>query len=377
MLFSIRFKLRNQNYNPQTGLTPLYVRISVNSVFCSDFYSGVRCVAKSWNSKLQMIEGTNRNVLQDNATLENIKADLKTLVNGLCDGETVHTVRERYLEKYVSIPTLLESFDLYIKNVKAKQGIKEDALKKWRKSAEHLSSFVKPNFRLDELKKGFSSKYYLHLFHECKLSNNHAVRNVSYLRAVVDYCVDEGLCRANPVSMLGLKRNKAKPIKYLSESDVKILEGLKLSGITEQCRDLFLFECYTSLDNNEMKRLEQHHINDRVIKIRRGKVDGSLQIIPILPNARAILEKYDYKLPVLETYIINRNLKVLHGFISFTDSLTTKVGRKTAGMFFLYNGVPLDVVSRILGHSSVKTTQRHYADILDEFLILKTTKHLL
>lgn len=377
MSYSIRFRLRKQNFNEQTGLTPLYCRLSINSVFCSDFYIGVRIDAQKWDSKRQIITGSNRECLQDNQRLENIRTDIKALINAMCEGETVHDVKSKYCDKVVQPPTLLQAFRAYIDTEKIGSSIQPDALKKWEKSYYYLSTFVRANFRLDEIDGNFSRRYYKHLVSVEKLSNNQSIRNVSYLSTVLKWCVIEGYTNSNRVSTDGMKRTKKSAILYLSDKDVKTLENLQVSGIVEQCRDLFLFGCYTSLDNNEIKRLGQIDNEETFLKVSRGKVNGSLQIVPIIPKARAILEKYAYRLPVLDTYTITRNIKVLASFLTFAEPLGMKVARRTSGMFFLSSGVPLDVVSRILGHASVKTTQKYYANILDEILILKHTKNLL
>ena len=384
MLYSIKFRLRSQNHNSQTNLTPIYCRVSLNGVQSSDFFTGVRCNPKKWNQKAQLITGYSKETQEDNSTLENIRANLKAIINNLKNGETVQTVRDRFLEKDVPPPSLIEAFQLYIKNEKecynnTPNKLSPKTIEKWYYSLNHLQSFVGKNLALSSVKKGFDTRYFKYLLSTGKMSNNHAVRNVSYLRTVLDYCIMEKWIDDNPIILKGIKRDKPKPIVYLKPNQVEFIEQMKGTGVLRECLDVFLFSCYTTLDNNEIKRFDaSRHIQDNCIMIHRGKTnDKSLQIIPILPKTRLLLEKYKYRLPVVETYTINRQLDFIEKTLGLSYNLTTKIGRKTAGMFFLTNSVPIEIVSRILGHKSIVTTQRHYADILDKDLVINSTKHLM
>lgn len=383
MLFSIRFKLRNQNHNPQTNLTPIYVRISVNGVTCSDFYSGVRCEPERWRQKEQRIIGTSRELLQDNETLMNVRTDLKELINNLKPDETVHTVRRMYLEKKHPVPTLIECFAKYIKEVKESEilNLSTSTIEKWNYSKNHLSDFLKcknVTFELSQITKNLSKEYYKHLMSLGTMKHDHAVRNVSYLNSVVDWAVDELYIEKNPISMNGLSRGKTKPLIYLESHEVLLIEKMQFPDDYQEALDLFLLIVYTSMDNNELQAFDKRiHMRGDAIIIERGKGNGGLQIIPVLPKARLIFEKYNYKLPTHSTTTINRFMLVIEKMLDLPYRLTTKIARKTAGMWLLTNGVPIEVVSRILGHKSIVTTQKHYADVLSKIMVLEHTKHLM
>lgn len=378
MVYSIKFRLRNQNHNLKTGLTPLYVRMSVNSVFCTDFYSGLRIKPETWLENSQEIRGKTKEVFEDNQFLQNIKDSLKELINYLQDFETVHHVKKRFLTKEIPVPFLVTAFEQYIIEEKETENLHPKTIEKWYYSKNHLLDFVGEKFHILDINKTFGNDYYKFLIKKA-MSNNHAIRNLSYLNTVLNFCVEKDFILKNPLIRKNTKKDTAKPIYYLNAQQIEKIENLDVQGIFKEVLDLFLFTCYTSLDNNEMLRLKPIHIKTDVIEIYRGKgmAKNSLQIVPILPKARNMLEKYNYQLPKHETYTINRYLHVIESLINLPYNLTTKVGRKTSGTFFLLNSVPLEVVSRILGHKSIKTTQTHYADILTKLLILEKTKHLM
>lgn len=385
MLFSIKFRLRNQNHNPQTNLTPLYCRLTVNGVICPDIFTGVRCNPQKWSVERQCIVGHSNEVHEDNKTLEKVRTDLKSIINDLDHGEDVHDVRRKYLEKDIPPPTLLEMFQKYITEKKenlngTKSELDPTTIEKWYYSKKHLEGFVGEKFKIRDVKKGFDYQYYTFLMQMGTMQNDHAIRNINYLNSVLDYAVVCQYIKLNPLTLEGLKKDPPKDIYYLEPEQVEEIENMSFSGTFLESVDLFLFICYTSLDNNELQFFNyEKHIKGDTIVIMRGKSERfrSKQIIPILPKARTLLEKYNYNLPVHHTHTLNRYLHVIEGYLNLPEKLTTKAGRKTAGMFFLLNGVPLEVVSRILGHKNITTTQRHYADVLSRIYVLEKTKHLI
>ncbi len=384
MLFSIKFRLRTQNHNPITNLTPIYCRISVNGETAPDIFTGVRCNPKSWNVAKQIITGYSKEVKEDNNTLENIRTDLKNLINYKEEHDTAITIRNKYVKKDIPPPTLTQLFNKYIVDCKehfneTEYALNKKTIEKWYYSLKHLTDFVGEKHKLSSVKNGFEDDYYKYLIKTGTMKNDHAVRNVSYLKSALDYAVKLKYLEINPITCLQFRRDPDKDIVYLSPEILQQIEQMNFEKSFQESVDLFLFICYTSMDNNELQVFNaQQHIVDNAIIIKRGKSKrfGSKQIIPILPKTRQILEKYDYQLPVHHTYTLNRYLDVIEKLFGLPYNLTTKVGRKTAGMFFLVNDVPIEVVSRILGHKSVKTTQRHYADVLTAKMVLDKTKHL-
>jgi site-specific recombinase XerD len=112
----------------------------------------------------------------------------------------------------------------------------------------------------------------------------------------------------------------------------------------------------------------------QIIQFARQKGDAPFTI-PFLPQARMILEKYDGNIPVVSNQKMNDYLKDVAKTVGINKHLTTHVGRKTAGTYLLNHDVPIEVVSKILGHKSVTTTEKIYAVLLQE-TILRKTAHL-
>jgi len=146
----------------------------------------------------------------------------------------------------------------------------------------------------------------------------------------------------------------------------------------ELVRDIFVFACYTGLSYSDIAKLNSNHVqigndgNDWII-IDRTKTESRCRI-PILPVAKEILKKYENNpvaqttnrlLPILSNQKMNSYLKEIEDICSINKKLTMHVARHTfATSVTLSNGVPIETVSKMLGHTSLKTTQI-YAKIVD------------
>ncbi len=145
-----------------------------------------------------------------------------------------------------------------------------------------------------------------------------------------------------------------------------------------QVRDIFLFSCFTGLAYADLQKLRRSEISTGIdggkwIFTRRQKTDTASRI-PILPMAQEILDRYanhpqckakDKVLPILSNQKMNAYLKEIGDCCGITKRLTFHIARHTfATTITLSNGVPIETVSKMLGHRNLKTTQ-HYAKILD------------
>lgn len=157
-----------------------------------------------------------------------------------------------------------------------------------------------------------------------------------------------------------------------------MLNKMFVSDRLNQVKDIFLFSCFTGLAYADVKKLSRKNIGigvdgNRWIFINRTKTDTRSNI-PLLPIAIAILEKYEDHpqvvnqeklLPILSNQKMNSYLKEIADACGINKELTFHIARHTfATTVTLSNGVPIESVSKMLGHKNLKTTQ-HFAKTLD------------
>jgi integrase len=172
---------------------------------------------------------------------------------------------------------------------------------------------------------------------------------------------------------------KAKEREFLTKAELDSLAKKNFSiSRLEQVRDIFLFCCYTGLSYADVKKLRRSEISTGMdggqwIFTNREKTDTSMRV-PLLPVASMVLDRYSNHpqcdnagllLPVLSNQKMNAYLKEIADLCGVNKLLTFHIARHTfATTVTLSNGVPIETVSKMLGHTNLKTTQ-HYAKILD------------
>ena len=178
--------------------------------------------------------------------------------------------------------------------------------------------------------------------------------------------------------IIGYKAKRLqKEVIYLTDDELKSLENYDFSQTRlQQVKDLFVFCCYTGLAFKEMSNLKPEHIvngfdGNKWIKMNREKTSKPL-MIPLLPKALDIISKYQEEeilLPVISNQRFNSYLKEIADIVGLKKNLTHHIARKTfASTVLLFNDVPMEVVSELLGHSKISTTQDYYAKIVNKKL---------
>lgn len=176
-----------------------------------------------------------------------------------------------------------------------------------------------------------------------------------------------GLIKDDPYFGLSFPRGESEANRYLSvEELLKFKDAPMRSGSVARARDLFTFQSYTGLSYSDLKEFDFTKADksgkDYMYNGKREKT-GETFCFLILPEAMRILKKYDYHLPVKTVENYNQQLKKAAADAGIGKPLSTHWARRTAGVMFINAGVRLEVVAKILGHSSVTTTEKYYTDI--------------
>lgn len=142
-------------------------------------------------------------------------------------------------------------------------------------------------------------------------------------------------------------------------------------SLNERVRDLFIFQCFTGLSYIDLMAFSPEWIREidgyKVFSDNRSKTDvGFLSIL--LPEAEEVLKRYDGKLPKLSNQKYNDYLKLIETATGIRKHLTTHVARHTFATYLLNKDIPIETVSKAVGHTSIKQTQ-HYARMLGKKVV--------
>jgi site-specific recombinase XerD len=213
---------------------------------------------------------------------------------------------------------------------------------------------------------------------ERKCGQNATMKYISILKMIVIFCVNNIWLDKDPFAKFKMSKEEVIP-EFLTKEEIQAISSkeIKIERL-RQVRDVFLFCCFTGLAYVDIKKLNASEVsvgvdNELWIFTRRGKTNIPSRI-PLLPISQRILEAYkDHPqcinnrklLPVLSNQKYNSYLKELADICGISKNLTTHTARHTfATTITLSNGVPIESVSKMLGHKRLQTTQ-HYARVLD------------
>jgi len=388
-LVSILFYLkRAKNHSAECSI-PIYVRITVDQKR-SELSTGRELQpGYSWNSKKGRAIGTHQNVKLLNAFLDSIQIKIHEAHRQLVDsGEliTAETVKNKYTGKGEKPRHLIEIFEHHNKQLAMLIGAEysKGTLVNFNTTLKHLKSFIRWKYQASEIDirkvdHAFISDFDFYLRSVIKTANNSTVKNMRNFGKIIRNCISNGWLHSNPfVNYKG--RMKEVVRDYLTELELTALQNKEFRNIRiEQVRDIFLFSCYTGLAYIDVQKLTLQHVGigidgEKWIFTFRQKTDTRSNI-PLLPVAQQIIEKYKEHplcnnrgslLPVLSNQKMNAYLKEIASLCEINKELTFHIARHTfATTVTLNNGVPIESVSKMLGHSSLKQTQ-HYAKILDK-----------
>ena len=192
-------------------------------------------------------------------------------------------------------------------------------------------------------------------------------RRHSMLHRYILDAINLGLCKFDPYRVFDVPKGKSKDPVYLDESEIaKIIDYKPTTERMERVKDLFIFQIFTGMAYIDMCNFDKSCISEidgvTVINSKRKKTD--IQFISILLNeAKAVLEKYSYKLPIISSQKYNDYLKLLSVGAKIDKNITTHSGRHTYATYLMNKNIPIETISKAMGHSNIRMTQ-HYAKLL-------------
>ncbi len=376
-------KARQKN----NGEIPVYVRFTLNSKRV-ELSTGIYCHPDNWDEAGQKFSGRNETTRILNNRLNKIQNEIQDHYNQLrSTGENfdVITIKNK-IRNIEDSEGILKVFDYYLDNMQNKlgRGYSKETYKHYKSSRKRLGEFVKKfskrkDYPVEKVDYKFLEAFDVYLKKVHKVHQNTAWNYHKHTRRVLNLAVSMELIHKNPYSKYKVPLAETNR-EFLTASELSAIQDKEIKILRlDAIRDIFVFACYTGLSYSDIAKLHKDHLRKGIdendwIFIDRTKTNNRCRI-PVLPQAKTILEKYKNTpqylvkgllLPVLTNQKMNSYLKELADICGINKELTMHMARHTfATTVTLSNGVPLETVSKILGHTNLKTTQI-YAKILDQ-----------
>lgn len=374
--FRISFFLKKSTVR-KNGKSPIIARITLNGEKV-EFSTKLGIAASQWNTDIGEVKGNSYEAVTLNNDLISIRMTLYTYYRNLsekCEIITADKLRKMYTQTETYPQTLLTLFrkhnDDELKLVGYGRVI--DTYKKYELAYRRVQGFMlhqysKNDIYLDNLNLQFVNDFEIYLRVNCKLGVNMTAKMIQFLKKVVNLARDLGIIHFNPFHLHHTKWEKVK-IEYLTKQEIKKIINKKITiKRLDIVRDIFLFSVFTGLSYVDVKNLtvnniQKQHDGSSWIITKCQKTDNRVEL-PLLDIPQQIIAKYEQErdglnlLPVMSNQKLNSYLKELADICRITKRLNFHVARHSfSTSIMLDHGVSMETLSRVLGHSNIKTTQ--------------------
>lgn len=370
------------------GQVPVFMRIGIDRKRLN-IATKLHVTPDDWSIQDCQLKSRTKDALRINKMLEGFKMKAfdyqRELMN---EGKsiTLENIKAKWygisLERKVM---LMEIFKQHNEQMKALVNKEFSPLtfERYETSFRHTQEFMRWKYKISdidikELKYEFIADYEFWLKAVRNCDHNTSMKYLSNFKKIVHICIKNGWLTRDPfVGFKMAKREVERPF-LVEEELARIVNKEFPMPRLQQVKDIFIFCCYTGLAYADVEKLTREEITigidgEKWIWTSRQKTDSTTRV-PLLPPALEILNRYKDDsqcvnkgrlLPVLSNQKMNNYLKEIADACEITKKMTFHTARHTfATTVTLTNGVPIETVSKMLGHRNLKTTQ-HYARILD------------
>ena len=384
---SILFYLKRAKANAQ-GLAPIFQRITINGRRL-DNSTGKFVDPSKWHPEMSKMRGNSEEARLINGHLDNLRTKILIAEKELNKKDipvNLETLKNMLLGPKERQRLLVPIFEEHNNKIKELLGIEyaPGTYERYQTSLKHTKDFLNWKYSISDIDitkidHAFITDYEFYLRSVRKCANNTAVKYIKNFNKIIKLCLANDWLEKNPFANYKSKVKEVERV-YLSEGEIQniINKDFKTERLS-LVRDIFLFSCFTGLAYIDVKNLTKSHISigidgEKWIFTHRQKTESASKI-PILPLTQMIIDKYEDNpqsvnqeklLPILSNQKMNAYLKEIATVCNIEKELTFHIARHTfATTVTLTNGVPIESVSKMLGHKNLRTTQ-HYAKVLDK-----------
>ncbi len=359
----------------KNGVVPIMGRITINGTVSQ--FSCKRTIATNmWDAKGNRAKGKSKESQEINFALENIKAQIIKHYQRISDREsyvTAEIVRNAYQGIGTEYETILGAYDKHNTDFKKRVG-KDRSKATYLKHTivrRHIANFIKDKYKrsdisMNELTEDFIRDYHTYLQNSVGLEQGTMRSYIAPLRTLVTRAHYNGLIPRNPFAQYRVSPS-SKEREFLTEEELRKLMNHKFSNMTHSIiRDMFLFSAMTGISYIDMKNLTRDDIVDingsRWIVSKRKKSNIAYRVKLVEP-ALVILDRYEpfmggrHIFPIGSNQRANRMLKDIAKECGIDKVLTYHQSRHSFAVLAISKGMPIESVSKILGHTKITTTQ--------------------
>jgi site-specific recombinase XerD len=371
----IRFFLR-RNHVYADGTCCIMTRITINGEN-TNFSSKLNVNPKLWDTKQGKVSGKSKVATELNGLMSDMESSIRQMYFDMSRYETVtaEKLRNAFMGIVPENQTLIGLFTEHIEECRALIGISKTpaTVQKYDRALRRVKEFIKFKYHLTDMPlRDVNHKFivdletYLRTVSGC--NENTTAKFIQTFKAIIIKAKNNGWIIADPFANYRI-RIKRVDRGYLTEKEIATIAEKEFpTKRLEQVRDIFIFSCYTGLAYIDIKELKKEHIQtsfdgNQWIMTHRHKT-GTPVNVPLLAIPQELIKKYEGQakdsllFPVLSNQKMNAYLKEIAVVCGIEKNITFHLARHTfATTVTLSHGVPIESVSKMLGHTNIQTTQ--------------------
>ena len=374
-IFRVVFYLRS-NYVNKEGKTSVMLRIYLNNERLSLGSTGISVKSSQWDKEKERIKGRTTEALNTNLQLDNIASGLQSIFRRIemSDVVSLERIKSEFLGKKEEIDTLMQLFEKHNGDVAKQVGVSvgKATLQKYNVCKRHFSEFLEKQYKrsdlkLTELTYVVVREFDLYLRTEVGQNPNTATKTMKTFKTITLLGQKMGVLLHDPFMN---HRFHIEPVNrgFLTDEEILCIAHKQINiPRLELIRDIFIFSCFTGLAYIDVSNLTPDHIvtlgDKQWIMTQRQKTSVETNVL-LLDIPKAIIAKYGGKtyrngklFPMLTNQKTNSYLKEIADICGIKKNLTFHLARHTFATMSLSKGVPMESVSKMLGHTNIRTTQ--------------------
>ncbi len=363
----------------KSGKAPIMGRITLNRSM-AQFSLKLSCTHDLWNSRESRLDGKSREAVETNQKIEKLLLSIHSAFDSLIerkqafDAEAVKNLFQGSMGAQTSLLALLDG---YMDGLKARIGIDvaPTTLATYKYTHRSLGKFIKKKFKVKDIAFGQLNEQFIREYQNFVLiEQGYAMETVRHylaiLKKICKIAFKEGISEKLHFVHYKLPKQKETTPKALSWESFEKIRDLDIPSnrpSTRYTRDLFLFACYTGTSYADVVRITQENLftdeeGSLWLKYARKKTDYRARV-KLLPEAISLIEKYkdenrDTLFPMQSAEMVQANMRGLRIMADIKEPVSYHSGRHSfASLITLEEGVPIETISRMLGHGNIKTTQ--------------------
>jgi len=344
----------------------IYIRVTIDrkSKYLS---TGIRILPKNWNKG--KIKSTEFDYITKNSIVERKIKFVNSIIDKLIKEEALITFEIIESEFKNNSAKAIDFYDFVLLEIN-KRALSAETKRTYNTQISKLKQF-KPTIKITDINFDFIQSYKNYMIAINNLPNTY-YKSLSMLKTFLNWCIEKKLLKNNPFENIHLKKMQGNR-QYLTPGELEILENLYFSNSLSIDKSsvlrYFLFSCYTGLRFTDVKNLKKHHFYKEIID--NTEVDfitinmhktGYNVTIPVIPKAKRLINldgklEYEKIFTVRCNQVTNRRLKEIIKNTSIDKTISFHCSRHTFATVAIEKNIPIETISKILGHTELRTTQ--------------------